>query len=232
MLSGYPFRMVQQTQQSLNQFIGLLGNLYQIPHPQTPELPLASDPNLDITGFLYRSLEFLRKELSYSGRYKPSSSNSAPDRLSDADRIRSERGLPTRDEPKPNLPGVTDDGTGSGYAAGNLPAAGGPAGFGGQSRAGAGAPGQSVAGSVPGAQRKFEYKQPIPSPGSVLGLPNTDPTNQYTGQLGFSGQFGDPSAMAEQNINAVRNANPGGSSPDERAANKGGRRVSKRGKRS
>ena len=29
MLSGYPFRMVQQTQQSINSFIGLLGNLYQ-----------------------------------------------------------------------------------------------------------------------------------------------------------------------------------------------------------
>ena len=44
MLSGYPFRMVQQTQQSLNSFISLLGSLYQLPHPQTPELPLASDP--------------------------------------------------------------------------------------------------------------------------------------------------------------------------------------------
>ena len=62
MLSGYPFRMVQQTQQSLNSFIGLLSNLYQLPHPQTPELPLASDPNLDITGVLYRYLEFVRKE--------------------------------------------------------------------------------------------------------------------------------------------------------------------------
>ena len=60
MLSGYPFRMVQQTQQSINSFISLLGSLYQLPHPQTPELPLASDPNLDLTGFLYRSLEFLR----------------------------------------------------------------------------------------------------------------------------------------------------------------------------
>ena len=71
MLSGFPFRVVGQVQQSLNSFIGLLGNLYQLPHPQTPDLPLASDPNLDITGFLYRSLEFLRKELSYSGSYKP-----------------------------------------------------------------------------------------------------------------------------------------------------------------
>jgi len=88
MLSGYPFRMVQQTQQSLNSFIGLLGSLYQLPHPQTPDLPLASDPNLDITGFLYRSLEFLRKELSYSGSYKPSDSGPSPDKLSDADERR------------------------------------------------------------------------------------------------------------------------------------------------
>ena len=50
MLSGYPFRMVQQTQQSINSFIGLLGNLYQLPHPQMPDKPLASDPNLDLTG--------------------------------------------------------------------------------------------------------------------------------------------------------------------------------------
>ena len=71
MLTGYPFRMVQQTQSAVNSFIGLLGSLYQLPHPQTPNMPLAADPNLDITGFLYRSLEFLRKELSYSGTYKP-----------------------------------------------------------------------------------------------------------------------------------------------------------------
>ena len=96
MLSGYPFRMVQQTQSALNSFIGLLGSLYQLPHPQTPDLPLASDPNLDITGFLYRSLEFLRKELSYSGRYKPSSDDPGPSKLSDADRVRAQLGRPTR----------------------------------------------------------------------------------------------------------------------------------------
>ena len=54
MMSGFPFRIVQQTQQSINSFIGLLGQLYQLPHPQTPDMPLASDPNLDITGFLYQ----------------------------------------------------------------------------------------------------------------------------------------------------------------------------------
>ena len=59
MMSGFPFRVVQQTQQAINSFVGMLGNLYQLPHPQTPDLPLASDPNLDLTGFLYRSLDYL-----------------------------------------------------------------------------------------------------------------------------------------------------------------------------
>ena len=112
MLSGYPFRMVQQPQQSINQFISLLGDLYQLPHPQTPDMPLASDPNLDITGFLYRSLEFLRKELSYSGNYKPDNDSDSPSTLSDADRVRASLGRPTRDERGVTLPGVTDGPTG------------------------------------------------------------------------------------------------------------------------
>ena len=32
--------MVQQTQQAINQFVGMLGNLYQLPHPQTPDLTI------------------------------------------------------------------------------------------------------------------------------------------------------------------------------------------------
>ena len=177
MLSGYPFRMVQQTQQSLNSFIGLLGSLYQLPHPQIPDMPLASDPQLDITGFLYRSLEFLRKELSYSGSYKPADSGSIPDKLSDADERRSRIGLPTRDEPAPNLAGLSDTGTGTTNS--GLPGTGpGSAAF--------GTTGQSMAGSVPGTQRQLEYKQPLPSPGSVLGLPDTNDSGFSTSQLGFN----------------------------------------------
>jgi hypothetical protein len=177
MLSGYPFRMVQQTQQSLNQFIGLLGNLYQLPHPQTPDMPLASDPNLDITGFLYRSLEFLRKELSYSGSYKPDSDGPSISGLSDADERRAALGRPTRDEPTVDLAGLSNS-SGTTTPGTNLPASGGPAGF--------GTSGESVAGSVPGAQRKFEYKQPLPGPGAVLGLSNADPSGPSTSKLGFS----------------------------------------------
>lgn len=167
MLSGYPFRMVQQTQQSINSFMGLLNSLYSLPHPQKPDLPLASDPNLDITGFLYKSLEFLRKELSYSGRYKPSSSDSGPDELSDADKRRSELGLPARDERPINLPGI-------GPSTG-LPTAGADTNV------------KPMAGGVSGTQRQFEHTQPIPSPGSVLGISDADTSGQLPGFMGFTG---------------------------------------------
>ena len=169
MMSGFPFRVVQQTQQAISSFVGMLGSLYQLPHPQTPDLPLASDPNLDLTGFLYRSLDYLRKELSYSGKYKPSSSDTDVAELSDADKRRSAIGRPVRDEPTTQLPGITD-GPGSGGV--------GPAGF--------GSGGQPMAGGVPGAERKLEYKQPLPGPGSVLGVSNADASSQYPGAVGFS----------------------------------------------
>jgi len=177
MMSGFPFRVVQQTQQSINSFIGLLGNLYQLPHPQTPDLPLASDPNLDLTGFLYRSLEYLRKELSYSGNYKPSSSDADTSKLTDADRRRAALGRPTRDEPKPRIAGVTDQPGSGGTPGSGVPGSGpGPAGFG----------GQPMAGGVSGPQRVFEYKQPLPSPGSILGLPDANASSQYPSELGFN----------------------------------------------
>ena len=190
MLSGYPFRMVQQTQQSLNQFIGLLGSLYQLPHPQMPDMPLASDANLDITGFLYRSLEFLRKELSYSGKYQPDDGDRRPNKLSDADRKRSQLGLPTRDERPVQLPGSTP-GTSGATGYNGLPANGGPAGFGGP-----GSSSESLAGSVPGAQRKPEYAASLPGPGVVLGVSDANGTSQYPGQLGVTRaeSMGEPGA--------------------------------------
>ena len=190
MMSGFPFRVVQQTQQAINSFVGMLGNLYQLPHPQTPDLPLASDPNLDLTGFLYRSLDYLRKELSYSGKYQPSSSDDSIPTLSDADQRRAAIGRPTRDEPVSVIPGVTNDGN-TGAAGTGVPGDPGSAGF--------GTGGESLAGGVPGTQRKLEYKQPLPGPGTVLGLPNTDPSGQSTSQLGF---------------NSALNASPVFASPD------------------
>ena len=185
MLSGYPFRMVQQTQQSINSFISLLGSLYQLPHPQMPDMPLASDPNLDLTGFLYRSLEFLRKELSYSGSYKSPTSSSRPDELSTADRVRADRGQPTRDESAPSLPGINGPASGTGLS-GTGP---GSAGF--------GTPGQSMAAGVSGSERKPEYQQPLPGPGVTLGLPaDANTAGSYSAQLGFDGPSGSPDLSA------------------------------------
>ena len=226
MLSGYPFRMVQQTQQSISSFIGLLGNLYQLPHPQMPDKPLASDPNLDLTGFLYRSLEFLRKELSYSGRYKPDSSSSSPDQLSTADRLRASRGTPIRDEPGTSLPGI--NGPTSGPANAGLPGSGpGPAGF--------GTSGESMAAGVPGSQRIPEYKQPIPGPGFTLGLPSDPNTSgSYTAELGFNGGPGGSPDLQSPSFNPGLlgiGGQPAGSAGSSTRTGTGERRVSKRNQR-
>ena len=210
MMSGFPFRVVQQTQQSINSFIGLLGNLYQLPHPQTPDLPLASDPNLDLTGFLYRSLEYLRKELSYSGNYKPSSSDADTSKLTDADKRRAALGRPTRDEPKPRISGVTDQPGSGGTPGSGVPGSGpGPAGFG----------SQSVAGGVSGPQRIFEYKQPLPSPGSILGLPDANATSQYPSELGFNSATASSPVFGSPDLQST-SFNPGLRAP---AANAGQR---------
>jgi hypothetical protein len=199
MLTGFPFRMVQQSQQAFNTFIGMLGQLYQIPHPQIPNQPLAADPNLDITGFLYRSLEFLRKELSYSGKYHPSDDDRRPSKLSDADRKRAQLGLPTRDARPVELPGSGSNAATQSGAAPGLPSSSGPAGF--------GSSGQSVAGGVSGTQRKPEYAASLPGPGTVLGLSDANSSGQYPGQLGLDA----PSSLGPSGAADLRSPtfNPG-----------------------
>ena len=71
MLSGFPFRMVNELQGAYNQFSRLIGGMMQTPHPQSPDLPMAADPRLDLTPYLYRTLEALQKEMSYAGRFRP-----------------------------------------------------------------------------------------------------------------------------------------------------------------
>ena len=226
MLSGYPFRMVRETQQSLGTFISLLGNMYQLPHPQTPNLPLASDPNLDITQFLYRSLEFLRKELSYNGRYRSNGDDPSPVKLSDADRIRSERGTEPRDVRTYQLPGLTDNGFGG--PTGTNPNQPNPAGFGGPA-------GQSMAAGVPGSERQPEYKQPIPGPGTFVSVPGSSgPAGANGGPLGFSGTTGPSPVFGSPDLQSP-SYNPDilgtGSTPDrQQRSGTNNRRVSKSGK--
>jgi len=88
MLSGFPFRMVNELQGAYSTFARLVGGMMQTPHPQSPDLPMAADPRLDLTPYLYRTLEALQKEMSYAGRYRPidptdepSTSGSRPEQL-------------------------------------------------------------------------------------------------------------------------------------------------------
>ena len=98
LLTGYPFRMAQAVQGSIGTFLDLIGRCMQIPHPQDPSKPLAADQNLDMTPFVNRALEFLQKELSYSGRYLSEDPGRDPVILSPADRLRAEQHRPLRDD--------------------------------------------------------------------------------------------------------------------------------------
>jgi hypothetical protein len=100
MLSGFPFRMVSELQGAFAQFSRLVGGLMQTPHPQSPNLPMAADPRLDLTPYLYRTLEALQKEMSYAGRYRPIDPTDEPDSGSSAEQLR-DSVLPA--EPSPGL---------------------------------------------------------------------------------------------------------------------------------
>lgn len=79
MLSGYPFRMIGELQNSFTSFAKTVGGLMSTPHPQAPDLPMAADPRFDMTPYLYRTLEALQKEMSYAGRYRPIDPADKPD---------------------------------------------------------------------------------------------------------------------------------------------------------
>ncbi len=82
MLSGFPFRMVGEVQRAMSTFIDLVNQEMRTPHPQQPDIPMAADPRLDLTPFLYRTLESLQKEVTYAGRYRnadPIGTPSIPD---------------------------------------------------------------------------------------------------------------------------------------------------------
>jgi|TARA_R100000084_G_C4654011_1_gene151630 hypothetical protein len=88
MLSGFPFRMVNELQGAYSQFSRLVGGMMQTPHPQAPDLPMAADPRLDLTPYLYRTLEALQKEMSYAGRYRPIDPTDEPASSSGSEQLR------------------------------------------------------------------------------------------------------------------------------------------------
>ena len=199
MLSGFPFRMVGEVQRAYSTFIDLINQEMRTPHPQQPNLPMAADPRLDLTPFLYRTLESLQKEVTYAGRYR------------NADPI----GTPSIPDPADQLRGssnAADGGSGTGGfynfpMGGTLPASGGPS----PANAGpdggpqlpinpysvlppsvSGSPtglpdaagnavGESLQGGIQSGSRTPEFAGAIPVPGSTI---STDPGNR-AGQLQF-----------------------------------------------
>ena len=154
MLSGYPFRMAQATQQSLGTFLTLIENMRQVPHPQAPDLPLLADPKLDLTPYIYRALDFLKRELTYAGQYSDATGSSDPAGLDPIERARADAGLPINSGPE--RPTFVPDSFGA-AAGGQLPADGS-----------GGSGGQSMAAGVRTSERQLERDADLPAAGLSL----------------------------------------------------------------
>lgn len=173
MLSGYPFRMAQATQQSIGAFLSLIAQMREIPHPQAPDLPLLADPRLDLTPLIQRAFDFLKRELTYAGQYDDGTVGGDPAALDALQRGRTERGLPANAGPVPPA-FIPTPGAGSGAGTAGFPGSG-----------------QSMAGGIqPPVQRELDRDAQLPIPGSLLGA---DPAGSaLPGYLPFSGTGGIP----------------------------------------
>jgi hypothetical protein len=171
MLGGYPFRMAEATQRSIGVYMDLLRGFYQVPHPQQPDMPLAADPNLDVVPYLYNAMAFLQRELSYSGTFQNVDPATLPASLSDADRLRAERGRTTELERRSEQ--RRDAFRAAAQRSGGLLGAGvsGPGGSG-------GAPSGTDADAL------------VPGFGGTLGFDPTQPYPAATGQLGGANGMG------------------------------------------
>ena len=183
MLNGYPFRMVQSTQASIQTFLSLVAQMRQTPHPQAPDLPLLADARLDLTPFLYRALDFLKRELTYAGQYGDAAGFSEPAELDPIQRARADAGLPAESASRSGPEFVPDSA--------RLSAAGSPG-------------GGSLAGGVPAPRREYERNAPLPAANTALA---SDPAGtSIPGVLPLTGsqlpagvQFGDADLAVPSN---------------------------------
>ena len=192
MLSGFPFRMVGELQSAYSQFARLVGGMMQTPHPQSPDLPMAADPRLDLTPYLYRTLEALQQEMSYAGRYRPIDPTDEPS--TSGRRPQQLRGGST---------GSSGGGPAGSGATGTSPTAGGyelpPSGPSSTYQlpikpvsirppvptGGSASGGESLGIGVQQGGGTAESASPVPVPGSTV---NSDPSSSsYPGQLGTGG---------------------------------------------
>lgn len=205
MLSGYPFRMVGQVQRAYASFLDLINQEMRTPHPQRPDLPLAADPRLDLTPFLYRTLESLQKEVTYAGRYRSADPIGTPTVFDPADQLRGSSGATdgSASSSGDNQP------VGSALPAGSdssAPDAG--ADLSSTLRpypvipAGATFSGEPVQGSVQQGGVAPEFTSSIPVPGSTV---QRDPGNrpgqlQFPTERGVQQQFGSPDLSVQPGL--------------------------------
>ena len=186
MLSGFPFRMVNELQGAYSQFARLVGGMMQTPHPQAPDLPMAADPRLDLTPYLYRTLEALQKEMSYAGRYRPIDPTDEPP-VSGPEQLRGgSTGSSGSGSTDPGTSGdVLPPGGAPGSTTGNYQLPISPVsirppipGFGGGEPMGVGIQQGGEPVGEPGS---------IPVPGSTITGPGSGSDSVFPGQLGYSG---------------------------------------------
>ena len=174
MLSGFPFRMVGEVQRAYSSFIDLINQEMRTPHPQQPNLPMAADPRLDLTPFLYRTLESLQKEVTYAGRYRSSDPIGTPSIPDPTDQLRgstdsspsSFRGdFPTMGSPN-NPTGGTSTTSASPDGGTGLPIS--PYSVQPPDTPGDSTSGEPIQGRIQQGGRAPEFTSPIPVPGSTV----------------------------------------------------------------
>ena len=185
MLSGFPFRMVGEVQRAYSSFIDLINQEMRTPHPQQPNLPMAADPRLDLTPFLYRTLESLQKEVTYAGRYRSSDPIGTPSIPDPTDQLRgstdsspsSFRGdFPTMGGTN-NQPSGTSSTSASPDGGSGLPIS--PYSVQPPATAGDSTSGEPIQGRIQQGGRTPEFSSPIPVPGSTV----SGDTSSRPGQL-------------------------------------------------
>ena len=173
MLSGYPFRMVGEVQRAYSAFIDLINQEMRTPHPQQPNLPMAADPRLDLTPFLYRTLESLQKEVTYAGRYRSSDPISTPSIPDPAEQLRGSSNSPSSfrgDFPTMGSPNTTSSGSSTTSASPD----GGtrdpiqPYAVSAPDTAGNPTSGEPIQGRIQQGSRTPEFTSSIPVPGSTV----------------------------------------------------------------
>jgi len=239
MLSGFPFRMVNELQGAYSKFASLVGGMMQTPHPQAPDLPMAADPRLDLTPYLYRTLEALQKEMSYAGRYRPIDPTDEPD--SGIGGSQQLRGGSTQQLPGSSSPGSSgsSDSVSSGYQLPPSGASGGPQlpirPVSVRPPIPIGGPGQQSMGvGVQQGGESAERTSSIPVPGSTVSddsiqssqlRPATQPSYATIGSADLASQ---PDILAQLFPNLLGGLlNRGGSSPGPRGSEQRDRGLSR-----